>query len=61
MLTDYEEIITALQLQGELTCEHLGYDMARVVAATGVARMVTQRGIEVVAWRLVFVEKRADR
>jgi hypothetical protein len=57
MLTNYEEITIALRLQGELNASHIGFDHARVIASTGIARLITQCGTEIVAWRLVSLQQ----
>jgi hypothetical protein len=58
MLTKYEEIAIALMLKGELNADQIGYDRACFIASTGLAQMITQNGLEIVAWRLVLQEEK---
>jgi len=53
MITDIRTAICHLRIRRVLTADHLGFDLASAVASTGEARLVTQDGIEIVAWRLV--------
>jgi hypothetical protein len=54
VITDVHDAVAVLRVAKVLNTEHLGWDLAKVVDAAGLGKLITMNErCEIIAWRLV--------